>query len=375
MTTTREPRVPGAGQQTQADAERGADGTGRGRALGPLSRAMFRGFFRDRVSVFFTFLFPLMFLVVFGLLFRDAGGSKVTIGVVGDGPVISALPPSAVEAKRFASEEEALAAVRSGDLPGALIEQGNQVTLRYAASDTVGAGIVNGLVSAVVGELNQRATGAAPAFQLRSEQVEDSSLKAIQYITPGLLSWSVATSAVFGSALTLVSWRRRQVLRRLRLAPVSPLTVLTSRLGVSFAVALLQAAVFILIALTPPFGLRLTGHWWLSIPLLAVGTVAFFAIGMLAGSFAKTEEAAGAISNLVVLPMAFLSGAFLPIDAAPPWLKTLSNVFPLRHLNDGMLDVMVRGQGFGALVVPVLVLLGFAVVVGGLALYFFSWED
>ncbi|MGH3994186.1 MAG: ABC transporter permease, partial [Pseudonocardiaceae bacterium] len=47
-----------------------------------LSRAMFRGFFRDRVAVFFTFLFPLMFLVVFGLLFRDAGASKVTIGVV-----------------------------------------------------------------------------------------------------------------------------------------------------------------------------------------------------------------------------------------------------------------------------------------------------
>jgi ABC-2 type transport system permease protein len=133
--------------------------------------------------------------------------------------------------------------------------------------------------------------------------------------------------------------------------------------------------VFIGLATTPIFGLQLAGQWWLILPLLAIGTVSFFAIGMLAGSFAKTEEAASAIANLVVLPMAFLSGTFFPIDQAPGWLQTVSNVFPLRHMNDGMLAVMVRGQGVEALLTPVLVLLGFAVVVGGIAMYLFSWDD
>ncbi|HEY3262537.1 MAG TPA: ABC transporter permease [Pseudonocardiaceae bacterium] len=118
---------------------------------------------------------------------------------------------------------------------------------------------------------------------------------------------------------------------------------------------------FIVLAVTPVFGLRLSGQWWLSVPLLAVGTVAFFAIGMLAGSFAKTEEAASAIANLVVLPMAFLSGTFFPLEAAPRWMQLLSQAFPLRHLNDGMSNVMVRGQGVGSLIVPGLILLGFAV--------------
>ena len=47
----------------------------------------------------------------------------------------------------------------------------------------------------------------------------------------------------------------------------------------------------------------------------------------------------------MVLPMAFLSGSFFPLDAAPAWLQAVSNVLPLKHLNDGMLDVMVRGEG------------------------------
>jgi ABC-2 type transport system permease protein len=346
---------------------------GRGAFLS-LSQAMFRGFFRDRVAVFFTFLFPLMFLTVFGLLSRDAGIGKVTIGVVGDGPVISALPRDVVEIQRFDSTEAALAPVRAGDLP-AVLEQGNQAMLRFAASDTTTAGTVRGLIEGVVSEVNLHATGQPPLVRLDTEQVEDASLKPIQYLTPGLLSWSVATSAAFGAALTLVSWRRRQVLRRLRLAPVSPLTVLISRLGVSFAVALLQAAVFVTVALTPLFGLQLSGQWWLAVPVLAMGTLAFFAIGMLAGAFAKTEEAANAIANITVLPMAFLSGAFFPIDAAPGWLQTTSNLLPLRHMNDGMLDVMVRGQGVDALLVPGAVLLGFAVVVGVVAVSLFRWDD
>jgi ABC-2 type transport system permease protein len=358
--------------QDRPTVERTERGTG---AFVALSMAMLRGFFRDRVAVFFLILFPLMFLVIFGLLFRDDGANKVTIGVVGAGPVISALPPDAVEVKRFDNADEALQQVRDGDLPAVVIEQGNQVTLRFAASDQARAGTVLGLVGGVVSEVNLRATGQPPLVQMQAEQVEDSSLKPIQYLTPGLLSWSVASSAVFGAALTLVSWRKRQVLRRLRLAPVSPLTVLTSRIGVAYAVALLQAVVFIGLAITPLFGLQLNGQWWLIVPLLAIGTLAFFAIGMLAGAFAKTEEAGSAIANLIVLPMAFLSGTFFPMDQAPGWMQAVSTVFPLRHMTDGMLAVMVRGHGVEALLVPALVLVGFTVVVGAIALYVFKWDD
>src|SRR5215470_3933099 len=345
------------------------------RKFASLSAAMFRGFFRDRVAVFFTFLFPLMFLVVFGLIFGDNEASKLPIGVVGDGPIIHALPADAVEVRRFDSLEAGIEKVRSGDVPAVIAEQGDEVVLRFAASDRTGAGTALGLINGVVSEVNVAASGGPPRFSLQAEQVEDSSLKPIQYLTPGLLSWSVATSAVFGSALTLVSWRRRQVLRRLWLAPTSAMSVLTSRLGVAFAVALLQATAFVLLAMTPLFGLRLAGSWLLAVPLLAIGTLAFFAIGMLAGSFAKTEEAASAVANLIVLPMAFLSGTFFPLEASPGWLQAISQAFPLRHLNDGMLDVMVRGQGVNALIAPVAVLLGFTVVVGALAFRLFRWDD
>ncbi len=341
-----------------------------------LSVAMVKGFYRDKATLFFTFVFPLMFLVVFGLIFRDAGSDKIKLGVVGSGPVISTLDQTgAVEFERFDTVDAAIAKVKDGDLPGMVAEQGDTITLRFAASDQARAGTVIGLVNGVVSNVNLAATGEPPRFKVDGSQVEDSSLKAIQYLTPGIMSWGVAVTAVFGAALTLVSWRKKQVLRRIRLAPVTVGTVLTARITVTLGVAVVQALIFVGVGLLPVFGLKLTGTWWLGIPVFVLGILAFFAIGMLVGSFAKTEEAATGAANIVVLPMAFLSGTFFPIDQAPSWLQTVSNIFPLRHMNDGMMDFLVRGQSAGALLVPCLVLTGFTLVLGLISARVFQWED
>ncbi len=343
--------------------------------LRTLATAMLRGFFRDRTALFFTFFFPLMFLVVFGLIFRGSATSASTIAVVGNGPIVSHLPAQVLKGEHYDSADAAIAKVRAGDLPAALIENGDDLTLRFAASDQVRAAQIQGIVQAVVGQANIAASGRPPTFSLTSSRVEDSSLKAIQFITPGILSWGVATSAAFGAALTLVSWRRKQLLRRVRLSPAPVWTVVGARVGVSMVVALVQAAVFVGVALTPPFGLKLAGHWWLAIPLLLVGTLSFLSIGLLVGAIAKTEEAASALANFIVLPMAFLSGTFFDISQAPSWLRATSKVFPLRWMNDGMLDVLSRGQGTGAVLAPVGVLLLFALVVGAIATRVFRWDD
>jgi ABC-2 type transport system permease protein len=345
------------------------------RQLLTLTRAMLRGFLRDRTALFFTFFFPLMFLVVFGLIFNSASSSKTTIGVVGGGPIVKALPPAAVDAKVYPNADAAVAAVRSGDIPAVVIQQGNGITLRYAASDQVKAATVQGLVRAVVDSANVAATGQPPRFTLTAEQVEDTSLKPIQYLTPGILSWGIATSAAFGAALTLVSWRRKQLLRRVRLSPAPVWTVVGARVGVSLLVAAVQAVVFIGLAMTPPFGLKLSGQWWLATVLLVAGTLAFLSIGLFVGAIAKSEEAASAITNFIVLPMAFLSGAFFDITAAPTWLQDVSRVLPLRWRNEGMLDVLVRGKGVSTIAVPVVVLLAFAAVISVIAARVFRWDD
>lgn len=143
---------------------------------------------------------------------------------------------------------------------------------------------------------------------------------------------------------------------------------------VSLVIAALQFALFVLVAKLL-FGMQLSGAWYMALPLALCGMLVFMAIGLIAGSVSKTEEAASGLANLIVLPMSFLGGAFIPLEFAPDWLKTVANVLPMGHLTEGMKDVMVRGQGASAALLPMAILLGFAVLFMAIAAKLFRWED
>jgi ABC-2 type transport system permease protein len=350
--------------------------------LRSLSRAMLLGFVRDRAALFFTIFFPLMFLVLFGGLFKDSGISKADVVQVGAVPVLDSLPADArAEIDKVLSIERrddvasALKSVREGDVAAAVEQQGDKVVVHYSAADQVRAATVQGIFNSLVDGANLAATGQTPRFALESQQVEDNSLETIQFVTPGLLGWAVATGATFGAALTLVTWREKKLLRRLRLAPVSPAAVVAARVGISVVIAFAQTAIFIGVASLPYFGLKLTAYWWMVIPLITAGTLAFLSIGLLAGAWAKTQESASAIVNIIVLPMAFLSGSFFPLDNAPGWLRVVSEIFPLKHLNNAMLDVMVRGRTPEVVLPEIGILLAFAVVLTAVSAKLFKWDD
>lgn len=349
--------------------------------LKALSTAMLKGFFRDKMAFFFAVIFPLMFLVLFGGILTDQGTSKADIIQVGAVPILDDAPK---DAKAFFDKSltitksndvsAALKKVKKGDADAVVMQDGNTLVLRFSEADAVGSATVQGIFQAVVQSANISVTGASPQFDLRADRVEDDSLTAIQFVTPGLLGWAIATGATFGAATNLVVWRKNGLLRRLRLAPIPTWTVVLARIAVSIAIAAIQAGIFLAVG-AGLFGLKLTGSWPMVIPLLMAGTLAFMSIGLLSGAVAKSEEAAVGIANFVVLPMAFLSGSFFPLDDAPSWIKSISQVLPLKHLNEGMLDTMVRGQGPGSALMPIVILLGFAAVVTAIASRLFRWDS
>jgi ABC-2 type transport system permease protein len=349
-------------------------------AFRAIGTAMLKGFLRDRSSVFFALVFPLMFLVLFGGVFADPQQSKVELVQVGRVPLFDEMPAEGKEALRQAFEisrsqdrAEALEEVRQGDADVAVEMKGDELVAHYTQTDQVKAAITQGTLRAFVDAANVAATGEPPKYRLATERVEDDSLKTIQFVTPGLLGWAVAMSAAFGAAATLQGWRESKLLRRLQLSPVTSGTIVSARIVVTVSIALVQLTVFVGLGVAA-FGLELTGAWWMSIPLLVAGTLSFMSLGLLAGAIAKTTEGAVNMANFFVLPMAFLSGSFFPLEGAPGWIQTVSQALPLRHLNDAMLDVMVRGQGPASALVPIAVLLGFTAVFTLLAARFFRWE-
>jgi len=349
-------------------------------ALRSLSRAMLRGFVRDRTALAFSVLLPVLFLVLLGSLYRGGGSPKLTVVEIGNVGLLSRTAgqpglSGVLAVTHSADRKAAVREVRRGDADAAVQQIGNQLIVHYSIADPTTAGIVQTVFSSIVARADQVRADPAGSYQLLTHQVENTTPKPIQFLVPGLLGWAIASGATFGAAITLVNWRHSKLLRRLRLAPVSTGSVVLAGAGVSLLVALIQMALFLLIATTPFFGLQLTAAWWMAVPVVLCGTLAFMSIGLLIGSFAKTQQAATAIANLIILPMAFLGGAFIPLRFAPVWLQDASYAMPLRYLVTGMQDVMARGEGPGAALPAIGILAVLTAVLMFIAIRVFRWDE
>ncbi|MGW7428346.1 ABC transporter permease [Streptomyces sp. NPDC054861] len=207
----------------------------------------------------------------------------------------------------------------------------------------------------------------------RGRSVEESGLTYLSYTASGVLSWGVANAAVFGIAFTLMQWRSDDLLRLIRMSPAPLAAVIGSRYVIALGVGAVQSLLFVGVAMLPVFGLEPASGWPLLVPVLLLGITTFLLLGVIIGSLADTPESVAAVANFLMLPMAFLSGSFFPMDSMPSWLQKVSLVMPLRYLNDAVSHALAGRGDSSDVVVGCVGLLVFALLFGVVALRTFRW--
>jgi ABC-2 type transport system permease protein len=159
----------------------------------------------------------------------------------------------------------------------------------------------------------------------------------------GMLGYGAATTAFAGLALILVARREVGILKRIRSTPLPPTTYLVAVLTSIMVVFALQAAsLFVLgkVLKSTPWP-----HHVLSLVLaLALGAGAFAGLGLALTGFIRSLEGSSAVVNVIVLPMAFLSGSFGPVRHYPKALRAIGDVLPLKYLVDLINGIYLHGQ-------------------------------
>jgi ABC-2 type transport system permease protein len=155
-----------------------------------------------------------------------------------------------------------------------------------------------------------------------------------EFVLPGLLAMGIMNFAVFSVAVALSTFRDQQVLARISVTPVSPAVFLAGQLGSRAVLALAQVAV--VLAAGYLLGLRYgVGALWL-FALAVPGSLIFLNLGFVLAGWSRSVTAATGMANLIVLPLTFLSGVFLPVDALPGGLPGAVAFLPLAPLTDLM---------------------------------------
>ena len=134
---------------------------------------------------------------------------------------------------------------------------------------------------------------------------------AVDRLLVGIMGYGCANTALAGLAITLVVRREGGLLKRLRATPLPAATYLTAVLVSTLIVFLLQMALTVVLGVTL-YGARGAESWVALVPVLLLGAAAFAGLGIGLAALIRSDEGASAVVNLVVLPMAFLSGLVRP---------------------------------------------------------------
>jgi ABC-2 type transport system permease protein len=163
----------------------------------------------------------------------------------------------------------------------------------------------------------------------------------MERFTPTMVAFGIITACFTNLVVTITSRRETGVFKRKRSTPLSITALLGGMIGSVIAVALVLTTVLVALGalaygVTPSVKI---------IPLVVVvglGSACFCALGVAVANFTPSVEAAPALAQGVLYPIAFISDTFLTVPS-DSILRTIAAVFPVRHFNDAM--VAAYGDG------------------------------
>ena len=166
---------------------------------------------------------------------------------------------------------------------------------------------------------------------------------AATYLMIGMLGYGAANTGFAGLAIQLVLRREYALLKRIRATPLPARTFLVSLLGSNLVVFALQAVLIVVLGLLL-YDFTLPERMISFVLALVLGALAFAGLGLAAAALIRSADAVAPAVNAIVLPMAFLSGAFGPTDAYPRLLQWIGEILPLSHLIDILTAIVRDGQ-------------------------------
>lgn len=167
--------------------------------------------------------------------------------------------------------------------------------------------------------------------------------------------------------------RQKGTLRRLLTTPTSKGLFLAGTIFGQVLTALVQMILLVL------FGIFVMKLNWAHAPLaLAVilisSALAAAALGTMLGTFVKTEGQASGLSIMFGMVMALMGGCWYPLELFPQTVQHIVKILPTTWAMQGLLDVVLRGQGLAAILPEAGVLLGFALVFFTIGILRFKYE-
>ena len=353
-----------------------------------------RRFFRDRLALFFSIGFPLIFLFVFGGL--NSGNNDVSFHVAlinhSDSSFAKQMATSLKDSKVLKVDKEVTTLDKAKDkmsrseidativLPDdfGTVKKGDktpsgEAKVVYTQNNAQSATALQSILAAQFKAINAKFVQTKTPFSVAGEQLNQRSLSAFDYTFAGLLGFAIIGMGIFGPVNVFPELKKMGILRRLSTTPLRVWQYFLSTMIGQAVIGLISLGVMFAVAIWV-FHLKVVGNYFELAGFLVFGIIMILGIGLALGGWAKNERQVAPLANIVVFPMMFLSGTFFPRYLMPEWLQNLSAFLPLTPVIDGIRLIATEGAHLIDILPQIGLIAGWMVIIYAIAFKVFRWE-
>ena len=312
---------------------------------------------RNRQGLFWALFFPLLLVVVFGLIdFNGVVPAPVAVVDLSDGSRAQVFRERLagvefLEVEDFVRTDMA-EALREGDLgylivipPGfdetaaAVGEPGHDpVGLVYTSRNPDRNQLVEAAVRGLVAEVWSEDQPVQASRLTTANVIDVPEVDYFDTVLLGLLGLGIMTNSIISIAVRISTYRNQAILKRLLATPLPIWKFFASEIAAHLLLALVQAGIILAVGVFV-FGGRLHGNLGWVLLITALGSIVFLNIGFILSAWARSPAAASGMGNAVALPMVFFAGTFFSTTSLPWVLPYAAEVLPLTPMLSALREV------------------------------------
>jgi ABC-2 type transport system permease protein len=300
-------------------------------------------FIRDRMASFFTFLFPLIFILLFGFLIGGTGDIDTAhMGVVfaseQDAEILEAVIAKAgsMEIERFDTPAHLQEEIEKRKVDFGLAWDGESLRFYYNPARVQENYAFEQVARGIVTDFDLRHQGLSPILSV--EEVHVGPIAATNWfnlVVPGILAFSVLSAGLSAVAGHLTSMKERKTLDRMIVTPMSPLALLGAIIVIRLVVVYVSTLITLFVGILL-FNLNFQVNWLQYTIFVLCATVGTMGLGTAIALIVRRPSSASNVANVFSMVMLFTAGVYFPIEFMPAYLRAASKALPLTHMAEAM---------------------------------------
>lgn len=298
---------------------------------------------RDKATLVFSFIFPVLFILIFGFIMGGNGGEQqahlglvVASGVSSDGLEQVLANVGTLDVSHYDNQSLLEAALANQKVGFGLLWDGHKLSFIYDPGRVQDNYTFQELARGIGAAFNLRYQNVSPILNIDKVHVgKAAATNWFNLVVPGILAFSILSAGLFAISGHLTAMKERKLLDRLVVTPMRPVILLAAIAAVRLAIVYISTLITLFIAMTV-LHLTFQVNWFLYTVFVAAAAFGSMGFGTAIALLVRRPSSASNIANILSMVMMFLAGIYFPIEIMPSYMRVISKGLPLTYMANAM---------------------------------------